>query len=525
MKLTYEGLKNKEAWTDQNIELPRFDIESVKEATLKTPKWLHFGAGNIFRAFVASCQDELLSNGQASTGIIAVETFDEAIIDGIYKPHDNLALVTTLKETGEIDNKVVAGVVESLKGSSDFDTLKTIFRNPSLQMVSFTITEKGYAVKNNKGDYFPVIDEDIAGGCKTPKHVMSMITTLLYERFKNGGPPLTLVSMDNCSHNGDKLKAAVVDIANLLVNKGVVENAFVDYILDTGKVTFPLSMIDKITPRPSEMIGKNLEKLGFEDTGILVTDKNTYMAPFVNAEETQYLVIEDVFTNGRPALENSTGVLFTDRETVNNVETMKVTTCLNPLHTALAIFGCLLDHKTISDEMKDAELSKLVHQMAYNEGLKAVVDPKIISPGAFVDEVLNKRFPNEFIVDTPQRIATDTSQKLAIRYGVTIKSYMERDDLDVQDLKLIPLVLAGWLKYLDGVSDSGQTFKLSPHPMMDSLMEMKEDKKTLLSNTHIFGHNLYEIGLGDRIEEIYAEMNAGNGSIRTTIKKYISMTK
>ncbi len=522
MKLTYEGLKNKEAWTSQNIELPGFDVEAVKAETLKTPRWLHFGAGNIFRAFVASCQDELLSSGEASTGIIAVETFDEAIIDNIYKPHDNLALVTTLKETGEIDNKVVASVVESLKGSTDFETLKTIFRNPVLQMVSFTITEKGYAIKNNAGDYFPIIEADVAGNCEAPKHVMSMITALLHDRFRNGGAPLTLVSMDNCSHNGDKLKAAVVEIATLLADKGAVDRGFVTYLSDTDKVTFPLSMIDKITPRPSEAIGKNLEKLGFEDTGIVVTEKNTYMAPFVNAEETQYLVIEDIFTNGRPALEKSTGVLFTDRETVNNVETMKVTTCLNPLHTALAIFGCLLDHTTIADEMKDDELSKLVHQMAYNEGLKAVVDPKIISPGSFVDEVLNKRFPNEFIVDTPQRIATDTSQKLGIRYGVTIKSYMERDDLDLQNLKLIPLVLAGWLKYLDGVSDSGQTFKLSPDPMMDMLMEMKEDKKALLSNANIFGHDLYEIGLGERVEAVYAEMNTGIGAIRATIKKYLA---
>lgn len=521
MKLTYAGLKNKEAWASANIALPGFNVEAVRVSTLKNPKWLHFGAGNIFRAFVASCQDELLSQGLTDTGIIAVESFDEAIIDEIYKPHDNLALVTTLKETGAIDNKVVAGVVESLKGSTDFEQLKDIFKNPDLQMASFTITEKGYAIKNNEGAYFPIIDADVAGNCEAPKHIMSMMCALLYVRFKEGAHPMTMVSMDNCSHNGDKLKASIIEIAGLLADKGSVEQDFVDYVSDAKKVSFPLSMIDKITPRPSETIAKNLEKQGFEDTGILVTDKNTYMAPFVNAEETQYLVIEDIFTNGRPPLEKSTGVLFTDRETVNNVETMKVTTCLNPLHTALAIFGCLLGHTTISDEMKDPELSKLVHQMAYNEGLKAVVDPKIISPESFVGEVLNKRFPNEFIVDTPQRIATDTSQKLAIRYGVTIKSYLERSDLDVDDLKLIPLVQAGWLKYLDGVDDHGHTFTLSPDPMMDELMVMKNDKKALLSNANIFGMDLYEIGLGERVQAIYEEMNAGKGAIRATIKKYL----
>ena len=79
--------------------------------------------------------------------------------------------------------------------------------------------------------------------------------------------------------------------------------------------------------------------------------KNTYVAPFVNAEETEYLVIEDKFPNGRPELEKG-GLIFTTRETVDKVEKMKVCTCLNPLHTALAVFGCLLDYNLISAEMK-----------------------------------------------------------------------------------------------------------------------------------------------------------------------------
>jgi fructuronate reductase len=280
-------------------------------------------------------------------------------------------------------------------------------------------------------------------------------------------------------------------------------------------------MIDKITPRPSSDIAEMLTGIGFEDTEIVVTDKNTYMAPYVNAEETQYLVIEDLFPNGRPPLENATGVIFTDRDTVNNVETMKVTTCLNPLHTTLAVFGCLLGHKKIADEMKDPELSVLVNKMAYEEGLKAVVDPKIIDPMKFVDEVLNKRFSNPYIEDTPQRIATDTSQKLGIRFGETIKAYIKRDDLNVEDLILIPLVLAGWLKYLNGVDDFGNNFELSSDPMMDELMATKDNIEGLLSNSNIFGIDLYEAGLGKKIETMYVEMMQGNGSVRSTIKKYI----
>lgn len=40
------------------------------------------------------------------------------------------------------------------------------------------------------------------------------------------------------------------------------------------------------------------------------------------AEETEYLVVEDAYVNGRPPL-NAGGVLYTDRETVDRVEKMK----------------------------------------------------------------------------------------------------------------------------------------------------------------------------------------------------------
>lgn len=111
--------------------------------------------------------------------------------------------------------------------------------------------------------------------------------------------------------------------------------------------------------------------------------------------------------------------------------------------------------------MKDTELKKLVEIVGYKEGIPVVVDPGILDPKEFIDTVLNVRVPNPFMPDTPQRIATDTSQKLAIRFGETIKAYAADEGRDVGDLKLIPLVLAGWLRYLMGIDDKGEKFTLS----------------------------------------------------------------
>ena len=126
-----------------------------------------------------------------------------------------------------------------------------------------------------------------------------------------------------------------------------------------------------------------LNDLVNEGLRAIVTSKNTFIAAFVNAERPQYLVVEDKFPNGRPALEKA-GVYLTDRETVNKTERMKVTTCLNPLHTAMSVYGCMLGYTLICDEMKDETLVKLVKRLGYVEGLPVVVDPVILSPKAFI---------------------------------------------------------------------------------------------------------------------------------------------
>jgi len=467
LRLGKENIKNVSEWEKAGIELPLFDYDTMSAKTRENPTWVHFGAGNIFRGFIAVLQQKLLNMKKADSGIVAVETYDSEIIDRVYAPYDNMSLLAIMNPNGSLENKVVASIGEALIGDvakkSDWERLKDIFKKPSLQMASFTITEKGYSLTNFAGEFFPEVAEDIKNGLEQPKNVIAKVTSLAYTRFKNGELPISFVSMDNCSKNGEKLSKAVVTIAEGWLKNGFVEEGFLKYIKNVNKVAFPWSMIDKITPRPSDIVKEKLESFGFGDTEIIRTTKNTYIAPFVNAEGSQYLVVEDCFPNGRMPLELA-GVYFTDRETVNRVETMKVTTCLNPLHTALAIFGCLLGDKSIAEEMDDPMLKKLVEKLGYAEGMPVVVNPGIIDPAAFIKEVIESRFANPFIPDTPQRIATDTSQKLSVRFGETIKSYIKHPDLDPASLTYIPLVQAGWCRYLLGLDDNGEKMALSSDP-------------------------------------------------------------
>ena len=525
MKLTdiLKGTPDSKAW--EGYQLPRFDIQAVRAKTHDQPTWLHFGAGNIFRAFPAAILQDVLDKGGYDRGVIVAEGFDFEIIDKAYAPYDNLSLLVVLQSDGSIRKKVVASVTESLKAdpqfAGDWTRLEEVMTAPSLQMVSFTITEKGYSVA----------PADLERGL-TPTLIMGKVTALLYKRYQAGAFPLTLQSMDNCSHNGDKVKAAVLAYAGAWVKAGLADEGFLAYLNDESKVSFPWSMIDKITPRPDALVQELLEKDGFEDRETIITGRNTYTAPFVNAEETEYLVVEDRYTNSRPPLEEA-GVLYTDRTTVDKVERMKVCTCLNPLHTAMSIYGCLLGYTLISAEMKDEDLRGLITKMGHIEAMPVVVDPGVLKPADFIDAVLNKRLPNPFMPDAPQRIATDTSQKLPIRFGETIKAYRAKG-LDLDDLVLIPLVLAGYARYLKGVDDEGNAFTPSSDPLLAELqaivapLEVREGAqdmgclKALYSRRDVFGVDLYEAGLGERIEGMAAELFAGPGAVRRTLHKYVS---
>ena len=518
------GQFNAAEWEQKGYQLPKFDIKAVREKTAKEPTWVHFGGGNIFRAFPAAILNDALNTGKYDRGVIVAETFDFEVIDKAYTPYNNLSLCVNLCSDGSIEKKVIASVTEALKADpqfEDWNRLVEIFKNPSLQMISFTITEKGYTYN----------EADLARGL-SPVFALGKVTALLYERWQAGVLPLTIQSMDNCSHNGDKVKAGVFAYAERWVKDGLVPEAFLAYLKNEQKITFPWSMIDKITPRPHEKVKELLAADGFDDNNYIETEKHTFTAPFVNAEEVQYLVIEDNYTNGRPPLDLG-GALYTTRETVDKVETMKVTTCLNPLHTAMSIYGCLLGYTLISAEMKDDDLRAFIQKIGYIEAMPVVTDPGVLNPYEFIGAVINRRLPNPFMPDAPQRIAMDTSQKLPIRFGETIKKYIARG-LDKSNLVLIPLVLAGYARYLKGIDDNCRPFTPSPDPLLEELQAIvaplevgkaEQDYSCLhrlYGREDIFGLDLYEVGLGEQIEGMVKELYATKGAVRNTLHKYVS---
>ena len=538
MKLTLEGIQERNAWEKAGITLPGYDVTAASEKARKEPVWVHFGIGNIFRVFIGGIADGLLEEGALDRGITCVETFDYDVVDKIYEPHDNLGLSVILHGDGTREYKVIGSLAEAVKAKSDdaaqWNRLKEIFRSPSLQMVSFTITEKGYALQKADGAWFPFVEADIQNGPDKATGAMAVLTAMLLERYQAGGNPLALVSMDNCSQNGAKLRESVLTMAEEWKKQGFVDDDFLAYARDEHVVAFPWTMIDKITPRPSEQIAADLEALGVEEMQPVITGRKTYIAPFVNAEKPQYLVIEDSFPNGRPALEKGFGVYLADRNTVNLAERMKVTVCLNPVHSATGPLGVVLGYDLFAHMLNtNKDMMKMARMVAYDEGLPVVKNPGILSPQAFVDELFDDRFPNEYLGDTNLRLAVDVSQMVGIRFGETIKAYVRKFG-NTSALTAIPLGIAGWLRYMLGVDDAGQKYELAPDPMNEEIGEqlsdivigkpetLRDQLKPILSNERLFFTDLYKAGVGEKIETMFREMIAGPGAVRATIHKYVN---
>jgi fructuronate reductase len=476
-------------------------------------KWLHMGASNIFRVFIAAVQQDLIEAGLADSGIAVCECYDGEIIPTVFAPYNNETMAVILNTDGTINKRRITSVTDAF--GHDQQKLNEIIADPELQIISFTITEKGYAIT----------PEQVCHGPQDAVSALECVAAGLFARFEAGAPPLALVAMDNFAANGTKLAHAMQIICITWYNNKTASGEFCGH---AASHSYPWTMIDKITPFPSEAVAKILADDGFPHTQIVKTAKNTVIAPFVNAESCQYLVMEDNFPNGRPPFEKliDSGVYLTNRETVRKVDHMKVCACLNPLHTILGLGGMLLNYPTISACMQDESLVALVRKSA-EEALPVVAHPGIIDPEAFLEEVLTVRFPNPFIPDTPGRIVTDSSQKIPVRFGQTLMA-RKKASLPNNELKAIPMLVALWLRYRMGIDDGGKPLTLSPDPLIPGEIAVLEglplgselDLRPILTNCKQFGVDLCQAGLGDKICELFAALSKEAGAVKRILAAY-----
>ena len=108
MKLNRASLADKAGWAAAHVALPQYDVAAVAEATKKAPTWVHFGTGNIFRAYIAALAQRMLNEGLTDKGLLMANTNDPAILDIAYTPFDNLCIAVTLNPDATNSREIIS---------------------------------------------------------------------------------------------------------------------------------------------------------------------------------------------------------------------------------------------------------------------------------------------------------------------------------------------------------------------------------------------------------------------------------
>ncbi len=362
---------------------------------------IHLGFGAFHRAHQAVYIDNYMEEtGDLNWGIAAVNLrAEEANAFSHHVFDENGYLLKTTSPNGEIAYQEIRSHICFEDWATNPTSAENLVALPSVKIISMTVTESGYYLNDDwsLNDNHPIILDELKGGKK--RSIYAYLAAGLKQRMKTLGKPITILCCDNIRSNGEKLCR---NFKTYLVLLG--ETGLLDWI--DKNATFPNSMVDRITPRATEELSKEVSLLasGFEDTAI-------------HAEGFIQWVLQDKFVNGFPALEKA-GVEIVDN--VDPYEEAKIR-ILNGGHTGLCYLGALAGYQTFDQAMTDPKLREHFDQF----------EEENVLPGLTVDLPFNKaeycgliaeRFSNTAIADDLSRICMDGWSKFPIYIRPTIKS-------------------------------------------------------------------------------------------------------
>ncbi|TKT82697.1 mannitol dehydrogenase family protein [Aquamicrobium sp. LC103] len=454
MKLSLKNLAD----LPGRVARPSYDRSAL------TPGIVHFGIGNFHRAHQAVYLDELFEAGLDR---------DWAIVGAGVLPSDaagreKLAAqdwLTTVVEqdSGHMEARVTGAMIGYVD-PADRRAIVAALADPSIRIVSLTITEGGYFIDPASGRFDPAHPDMArdAADMATPGTVFGLVLAGLMRRRQAGIAPFTVMSCDNIPGNGHVTRDAVVGLA------GLFDAELAKWVRD--EVAFPNSMVDRITPATTERERAILsERYGVED------DWPVFCEPF------RQWVLEDHFPTGRPALEKA-GVTFV--EDVAPYELMKIR-ILNGGHAAIAYPAALMDIHFVHEAMEEPLIRGFLAKLEREEIIPVV--PPV--PGVDLDDyfrLIERRFSNPKIGDTIARLCQDGSNRQP-KFILPTAADRLKAGADVTGLSLVSAL---WCRYCAGTSDSGREIPpndASAARLKEAALRARENPGAFLSMADIFG--------------------------------------
>jgi len=414
--------------TESSIKLSNKTVNNIADqSAIVTPQYdrenteigiVHLGPGAFHRAHQAVYTENAMNLVGGNWGICGVSLRSATARDVLAK-QDNLYTLAILDK--KITYQVIGAIKEVLVASEQSQQVMQRLSAAATKLVTLTITEKGYCLgADGRLDLqHPDIAHDLTNRSQ-PISAIGYIVQALGQRQINGVAAFNVLSCDNVSGNGDKLRRAVIDYAAQL-------DADLAAWIEVN-VAFPNAMVDSITPKTEDYTVDNVSNaIGARDEW-----------PIQREQFTQW-VIEDNWNGERPAWDK-VGVVFTSD--VDGFEKAKLR-LLNCLHSTLAYAGSLAGFETVFDVTSDEAFYQFICQLANEEVIGSFVPPKELDVESYSKEII-ERFLNPEIRHLLAQIAWDGSQKVQMRILPIIE-----DNLALgRSTKLLSLSLACWFEFI-----------------------------------------------------------------------------
>ncbi len=437
------------------VQAPAYD------RTALVPSVVHIGVGGFHRAHQALYFDDLAVDGSTDWGIVGV---------GLHRPQMGEVLgaqdglFTVVERSAERTTaRVVGSIVQYLYAPSDPGAVVRALSDERTRLVTLTVTGDGYLVDDNGGfdAHHPDVVHDLEHP-DAPRSIVGFLVEGLRLRREHGTGPFTVLSCDNLSDSGAAARAAVVGFARLR------DDDLATWI--EANVTFPSSLVDRITPETSPATRDEIEAIfGVPDRWPVVTE------PF------RQWIVEDEFCAGRPPLD-TVGVQF-----VADVAPYKKVKgrVLNGGHCALGYLGTLQGHPTTDKAMGDDVIRTALERMLADEVLPLL--PTL--PGVDLDEYRSttlERFSNPAIGDSLARLCRRGSTKMPTYLLPSLHEALDQG----RPHRFLVLAVAGWMRYLRGTDLAGDPLEVSDahaEELQRLAVEGGDDPRPLLAMRGVFG--------------------------------------
>jgi mannitol 2-dehydrogenase len=450
--------------TDGRTSAPSYDRSRV------APGIVHIGVGGFHRAHQAMYLDRLMNRGKAlDWGIVGLGVMpsDVRMRDAL-SGQDHLYTLTTKAPDGTEEARIVGSIIDYIFAPDDPAAAVALLSDPRIRIVSLTVTEGGYNIDHVSGDFVDDAEHIAhdraalrAGEHHSLRTFFGLVTAALIGRRRAGTTPFTIMSCDNIQGNGDVARATFLAFATS------VDTGLGAWVADN--VTFPNSMVDRITPETTDNDRADVAVGGYRDSW-----------PVVAEDFTQW-VLEDDFAAGRPPYEEA-GVQLVDD--VVPYELMKLR-LLNASHQALCYFGYLAGHRMVHDVMADERFGDFL--LAYmTEEATPTLHPL---PGVDLDDyrrTLIHRFGNAAVKDTVARLCAESSDRIPKWLLPVVRENLAAG----RPVRLSAAVVASWARYAEGVDEDG-----GPITVVDRMADRvtanaarnHEDILAFLRDREIFG--------------------------------------